>query len=278
MSNTPRRPAIMGILNLTPDSFSDGGRYNDVDAALAHVDVMVRQGADIIDIGGESTRPGAERVDADEQLRRTLDIVAACRRQVPPAIDISIDTTRARVTERTLDAGATMINDVSAGTEDPDILSLAAERKVPICLMHMRGEPATMQDDPVYAEVVEEVRRYLLERAEQALKAGVERRHIILDPGIGFGKTSQHNLRLLNRLEDFVATGFDVLLGASRKRFLGAICPAAQPDDTPDNLIPPTCAVTALAVRAGVRIVRVHDVRENRQAADTAWAIGQAQA
>ncbi len=263
-------PLIMGILNATPDSFSDGGLYTQPEAAVSHILRMTEEGADIIDVGGESTRPGADRIAVDEQLRRTIDIIAECRRRAGTQIGISIDTTRARVAEKALDAGATMINDISAGTEDPDLLSLAAERRTPICLMHMQGEPATMQDKPAYDDVVEDIRGYLLQRADEALKAGVEQPRIILDPGIGFGKTGEHNLRLLHHLGDFVCTGFQILLGASRKRFIRSICA------TEHHLAGGTCATTALGVQAGVHIFRVHDVAENRQAADVAWAIAQA--
>lgn len=264
-----KKPLIMGILNATPDSFSDGGLHNEFDSAISHVKSMIDQGADFIDVGGESTRPGSERVSVEEQLERTIDIVAECRKQVPEQIDISIDTTRAPVAEKALNVGATVINDVSAGTEDPDILSLAAERKVPICLMHMQGSPGNMQDNPTYYNVVEDIKRYLLERVEVAVKAGVEKERIILDPGIGFGKTRDHNLQIMKNLSTFVNTGFNILLGTSRKRFMGAIL-----DETkPENLIAATCATTVLGVQAGVRLFRVHDVKENRQAADVAWAI-----
>lgn len=263
-------PLIMGILNATPDSFSDGGRYCDPERAAAHARDMLRQGADIIDIGGESTRPGAERVSPQEQLRRTLDIIAACRAELPGAIPISIDTSWAGVAEQALDCGATMINDVTAGSDDPEILTLAAERNAPICLMHMQGRPETMQDAPHYEDVICEVRRYLLQRAEAALAAGVAQERIILDPGIGFGKTSRHNLQLLAGLPQLTATDFPVLLGASRKGFLARHSRSEAP---PAERLHAGCATTVWGVASGVRIFRVHDVLAHRESADTAWAI-----
>ncbi len=270
MNRDRRRPLIMGILNLTPDSFSDGGQHNTLDSALSHIRRMVLEGADIIDIGGESTRPGASRIAIQEQLARTVDIIAACRREIPERIDISIDTTRAQVAEAALNVGATMINDVTAGTDDPSILDLAAERKVPICLMHMQGRPADMQHDPHYRDVLAEVRQYLLERTEVAIRCGVDRERLIIDPGIGFGKTAGHNLRLLAGLPGLVECGYPVLLGASRKGFLKPYSRAAEA--AADRLIP-SCATTVIGVQAGVRIFRVHDVQANREAADTAWDV-----
>ncbi len=269
MINHYKKPLLMGILNATPDSFSDGGLHNEFDSAISHVRSMIEQGADMVDVGGESTRPGSERVSVEEQLDRTIDIIAECRKQVPQQIEISIDTTRAPVAEKALNVGATIINDVSAGSEDPEIFSLAAERKIPICLMHMQGSPGNMQDNPTYDDVVEDIKRYLLERVEIAIKAGVEKERVILDPGIGFGKTRDHNLQLLNNLNVFVETGFNILLGTSRKRFMGTLCNVTEADE----LVSATCATTALGVQAGVRIFRVHDVKENRQAADVAYAI-----
>jgi dihydropteroate synthase len=265
------RPQIVGILNVTPNSFSDGGAFVDVDvdvnAAVSHAQAMIEQGADMIDIGGESTRPGAARVDAAEQIARVVPVIERLAANCDKPI--SIDTTRAAVVAAALDAGASVINDVSAGTDDPGVLSLAAERRVPIILMHMRGQPANMQDDPQYDDVVTEVRDYLLQRAGAAQQAGVAPDKIILDPGIGFGKTTAHNLALLARLDVFVATGYDVMLGASRKRFLGELTGA---DDPRDRAIA-TAATTALGVNAGVRYFRVHDVVENRQAADVTAAV-----
>ncbi len=266
------RPLIMGILNVTPDSFSDGGRYDTPDSALAQARRMAEEGADIIDVGGESTRPGAQRVSAEEQIRRTREVIRRIRGELP-AMAISIDTTLPEVARAALDAGAGMINDIEAGAA-PGMLELAAARRVPIVLMHMQGTPATMQDNPRYGNVVEEVRIILLERAAEAKRLGVPKDMIILDPGIGFGKTKDHNLTLLKNLDRLTTTGHPILLGASRKRFMGAICGDAKPDE----LVAATCATTALGVIAGVRIFRVHDVRANRQAADVTWATLQASA
>ena len=276
------RPRIVGVLNVTPDSFSDGGEHDTVDAAVRHAAAMLREGADLIDVGGESSRPGSERVPPDEQIARVFAAIhavttlspAACGRSTPtPPPLISIDTTRAPVAAAALDAGAALINDISAGRDDPDILALAAERGVPICLMHMQGTPGTMQRDPRYTDVVAEVEAFLLERRDAAVRAGVAASQIILDPGIGFGKTFDHNLALLRALPRFVALGQPLLVGASRKRFLARLagCP-------PEVKVEPapyggTAAITALAAAAGVPLIRVHDVALNRAAADTAWAL-----
>jgi dihydropteroate synthase len=262
-------PLIMGILNVTPDSFSDGGQFTGPGPAVAHALQMAEEGADLIDVGGESTRPGARRVPAAEQMRRVLPVIESIRAALPAGVEISIDTTSAEVAERALDAGASLINDVSAGRDDPGMFRLAGRRRAPIVLMHMRGDPATMQEDPRYGDVVAEVREFLLDRAAAAMEAGIARGQIMIDPGIGFGKTKEHNLALLARLEELVTTGFPVLLGTSRKRFMGAICRAAQSSE----LAAATCATTAMGVLAGVKIFRVHDVRPNRQALDVAWAI-----
>jgi dihydropteroate synthase len=260
---------MMGILNRTPDSFSDGGEHWDDDGALAHALQMAREGAAIIDVGGESTRPGAARVPAAEQCRRVLGIVRELRERLPGQITISIDTTLSEVAAAALDAGASMINDVSAGRDDAAMFALAGERRVPIVLMHMQGEPATMQQAPEYRNVVEEVRAFLLDRAARAHEAGVEREAVIIDPGIGFGKTREHNLALIANLDSLVATGYRVMLGASRKRFMGSICAETEFR----TLVGATCATTALGVLAGVSIFRVHDVRANRQAAEVALAL-----
>lgn len=263
------KPLIMGILNVTPDSFSDGGQHNDPERAVAHALEMVRFGADIIDVGGESTRPGSLTVDTEEQLRRVIPVIRRLREQLPAQFPISIDTTDIEVAKASVDVGVNWLNDISAAEESPEMLNLAAAKGLPIVLMHRRGKSATMQQDPHYDDVVTEVFDYLLERASLAEEVGVARENIILDPGIGFGKLLAHNLQLLKHLAILSGRGFPVLLGTSRKRFLSAIC--QQPD--PAQLAVATAATTALAIQAGVRIVRVHDVLVNRQAADVAWAI-----
>jgi dihydropteroate synthase len=265
------KPLIMGILNVTPDSFSDGGRYSDVDAAVRQARRMLDEGADIIDIGGESTRPGSEPVAADEQIRRVAPVITAIRQQVSADIPISIDTTLSEVAKAALKAGADIINDISAGRDDEAILALAAETDAPIILMHSQGAPKTMQDKPYYDDVVREVLAALHRQIDAALKAGIKKERIVIDPGIGFGKRKQDNIDLLAHLDAFVATGYPVLLGASRKRFMGTICAVKEPSE----LVTATAVTTALGIMAGVQMFRVHDVRENRQAADVAWAIRQ---
>jgi dihydropteroate synthase len=261
-------PLIMGILNLTPDSFSDGGQYvadSPVDRAIQ----MVMEGADIIDIGGESTRPEASRVSAAEQKHRVLDTLLELRDRLPEGFPLSIDTTLSEVAAKALECGASMINDISAGRDDPEILALAASAGVPLVLMHMQGTPETMQHAPTYQDVVAEVKSFLQSRAEAAMAVGVEPESLLLDPGIGFGKRKQHNLQLLAELEQIGQLGYPLLIGVSRKRFMGTICNQTQPK----QLMPATCACTALGVTAGVKVFRVHDVWQNRQAADVAWAI-----
>ncbi len=260
------RPAIVGILNLTPDSFSDGGRYADVAAALDHAHRMVAEGADAIDVGGESTRPGAGRVEPAEQIRRVVPVLEALAAEVD--VPISIDTTSATVAEAALEAGASILNDVSAGLEDGRMFGLAAERATPIILMHKQGDPATMQAAPTYQDVVAEVGRFLTARRDAAVAAGISPERIVLDPGIGFGKTTQHNLALLGGLSDLVALGQPVMLGTSRKRFIGEICSLEDPVDR----VAGTVATTAMGVAAGVQLFRVHDVGPNRQAADVTFA------
>ena len=262
-------PIIMGILNVTPDSFSDGGMYPSTRDAVARGLEMVEEGADIIDIGGESTRPGSQRVDVTEQKRRVLDVISSLSKELPDNILISIDTTWREVAEAALDAGAGFVNDVTGGTEDEEMIQLVAERNVPYCIMHMQGRPGNMQDNPTYNDVCKEVKEFLVIQAELAIQAGMTKENIYLDPGIGFGKRTVHNLELLNGLRELCETDYEVLLGTSRKRFMGEICSV----EDPAQRMPATCATTALGVQAGAKIFRVHDVWQNRQAADTAYAI-----
>lgn len=262
----------MGILNVTPDSFSDGGKYTGIEDALVQAKIMLSEGVDIIDIGGESTRPGAEPVAVKEQINRVVPVIKAIRKTLAETIPISIDTTSSAVAEAAIEAGANLINDISAGVHDGAILTLAAHKNVPIILMHIKGQPKDMQDAPHYKNVVAEVLHYLQERIEAALVAGVAKENIAIDPGIGFGKRKQDNLELLAHLDRFVATGYPVLLGTSRKRFMGSLCDVSEPAE----LVSATAATTALGVLQGVQMFRVHDVKENRQAADVSWAIKQA--
>ncbi len=258
----------MGILNVTPDSFSDGGQYLKPDTAIARAQQMVAEGASIIDVGGESTRPGAHAVPTVEQIARVIPVIEGLHGMFNGEVRISIDAREPEVAARAIDAGASMINDISGGA-NPEMLSLAALHEMPIVLMHMQGSPQSMQTEPHYADVVSEIRDFLCARAEQALAAGVLAANIIIDPGVGFGKTKFHNLEILRHLEDFVALGHLVLLGTSRKRFMGSICK----ETIFNELVGATCATTVIGVRAGVNIFRVHDVRENRQAMEVARAM-----
>ena len=254
------RPLVMGILNITPDSFSDGGRLTDTAAALAHARGLIAAGADLLDIGGESTRPGADPVTEDEELARTLPVIAAIRAE--SRIPVSIDTLKPNVARAAIAVGASIWNDVTAlGAEDAP--AVAAELGCGVILMHMQGEPRSMQDKPVYGDVVAEVGAFLLARADAAMAAGVAREKIWFDPGIGFGKSLAHNLALLANLDRIVALGFPVLLGVSRKSFIRKIDASAV--DASDRLGWSLAAGLAGA-RAGVAALRVHDVRETVQA------------
>ena len=268
MTNKTLAPKLMGILNVTPDSFSDGGKHNTPTAAIKRAFEMHKQGADIIDIGGESTRPGADSISTTEQIARVVPVIEGIRKKDKHLL-ISVDTTDNTVAEVALDVGANWINDISAGEDSSEILTLAAKKNAPIVLMHRQGKSKTMQDAPYYDDVCKEVVDYLQARAELALQAGIAREQIMLDPGIGFGKTLEHNLLLLNNLESLVKLNYPVLLGTSRKRFLGEI--TAEQD--PEKRVVSSSATTVLGVNAGVQIFRVHDIEANKQAMDVAWAI-----
>ncbi len=265
-------PVIMGILNVTPDSFSDGGSYKTEEDAIAAGIELVRQGARIIDIGGESTRPGAQRISAIEQIRRVTGVIRGITDHYKSDINrplLSIDTTLAEVAEAALDAGASIVNDVSAGREDPQIFDLTAQRGTALILMHMQGTPQTMQHRPQYQHAIREITQFLLERTETAKASGVRPNRIVLDPGIGFGKTTEHNIEILASLPRLTELGYPVMLGASRKRFFGEVCQA----ESASNRLGGTCATTALGVAAGVAVFRVHDVEANRQALQVALAL-----
>ena len=263
------RPLLMGVLNVTPDSFSDGGLHQDLTSAVAHAHEMVVQGAEMIDIGGESTRPGADRVPVEEQLGRVIPVIRQLRQELPADVPISIDTTSTIVAGAALERGATIVNDISAGQDDPGMFGLVAEAGVPYIIMHMQGTPRTMQDNPLYTDVIAEIKSFLLERAALARDAGVKRENLVIDPGIGFGKSKHDNLDIIVNLNKFTAAGYKVMLGASRKRFMGSICDITEYSE----LVGATCATTAIGVFAGVDIFRVHDIKENRQALDVAWAL-----
>jgi dihydropteroate synthase len=245
---------VMGIVNVTPDSFSDGGRYLDPGAAVAHGLELEREGAAVLDIGGESTRPGAAPVSAEEELRRVLPVIAGLVSAGVRA-QLSIDTSKASVAQAALAAGATLVNDVTALRHDPEMVAIVAQSEADCCLMHMLGEPRTMQREPHYDDVVCEVKAFLEQRMAFAVGQGIAERRILLDPGIGFGKTLQHNLALLRRLDELVALGRPVVIGTSRKSFLGRISGRDV-----DDRIAGTIATNVLAYERGARVFRVHDV------------------
>jgi dihydropteroate synthase len=271
----PRRELrLMGILNVTPDSFSDGGRYVSPAAAVAHGRRLLDEGAHIVDIGGESTRPGALGVEASAELERVLPVIAALH-DAEPAARISIDTSKAAVARAALDAGAAFVNDVSAFRADPQMAALVAERGAECCLMHMQGEPRTMQLEPHYDDVVDDVKAFLHERLRFALREGVREQQILLDPGIGFGKTVVHNLDLLRRLGELVDLGPPIVVGTSRKSFLGHIAARARGLSEPlgtDLRLPGTIASNVLALERGASVFRVHDVAPVRDALAVAAA------
>jgi len=260
---------VMGILNITPDSFSDGGRYATRDAAVAHGLKLWQQGADIIDVGGESTRPGAEPVATDEEIGRVVPVI---RDLVALGVVVSVDTMKAGVAAAAIEAGAHIINDVS-GLADPAMTDLCSETGAGVVLMHMQGSPQTMQDDPTYGDVVAEVAEFLNERVESAVDAGIDRSRICIDPGIGFGKTFEHNIELLNGIDRFVGSGLPVLVGTSRKGFLGQILREAGYETVAAERDVATAATVAFAVAAGAAVVRVHNVGHAVQAARVAGAM-----
>ena len=259
-------PCIMGVVNVTPDSFSDGGRFFAADDALAQGLALVREGAALVDIGGESTRPGSDPVAEDEELRRVLPVVEALAGRV--GVPISVDTMKADVARRAFLAGASLVNDVSALRADAAMAEVVAEAGCPVCLMHMSGQPKTMQDDPHYDDVVDDVLRFLEERMAFAVSRGVREEQILLDPGLGFGKTVEHNLTLLRHLDRVVSLGRPVVLGASRKRFLGVILGAE-----PGQRVSGTVATTVVGLLAGAHVFRVHDVKPNFEALRVGLAV-----
>jgi len=248
----------MGVLNVTPDSFSDGGRFLDAPAAVEHAELLLAEGADIVDVGGESTRPGAEPVSADEEIARVEPVLAGLRERAPGA-HVSIDTSKLAVARAAIALGAELVNDVTAFRGDPELASLVADTGVECCLMHMRGEPRTMQREPRYDDVVEDVKAFLAERLAFAISQGIDEQRVLLDPGIGFGKTIAHNLELLRRLDELLALGRPIVIGTSRKSFLGRLGLAER---DPDARLPGTIATNVLAYERGASVFRVHDVAE----------------
>jgi dihydropteroate synthase len=255
------RPQVMGILNTTPDSFSDGGKFNDLTAALSHARAMVDAGADILDIGGESTRPGATEVPVADEIARTAPLIRALRAE-GITVPLSIDTRKARVVDAALAAGADFVNDVSALTWDRDLARVVADAGVPICLMHAQGTPQTMQDNPFYSDVRFDVLDWLAQAIDRAGTAGISRDRILVDPGIGFGKTHEHNLALLQNLSLLHATGCGILIGISRKRMIGALTGVVRAEERVHGSV----AAAMLAAGQGAQILRVHDVAATRQA------------
>jgi dihydropteroate synthase len=262
-------PCVMGVLNVTPDSFSDGGLFVHPEAAVRQGVAMADEGAAIVDIGGESTRPGSDPVSVEQETGRVVPIVEALCGKV--AARISVDTSKAEVARRALAAGASIVNDVTALRADSEMAGVVADAGCPVCLMHMLGAPKTMQDDPRYDDVVDEVLRFMEERLAFAVSGGIAEEQVLLDPGIGFGKTLEHNLLLLRRLDRFVALGRPVVLGTSRKRFLGAIL-----DAEPQDRLFGTVATTVMGTLAGAAVFRVHDVRPNVEALRVTEAVRRA--
>ena len=274
LPSRPDRLVVIGVLNVTPDSFSDGGRFTSLDDAVAHGCRLADDGADLVDVGGESTRPGADRLEAAEEERRVIPVIEAL---VANGVRVSIDTYRAVVAERALAAGATVVNDVSGGLGDPDMAAVVRAAGCPWILMHWRGHSRRMQDLAHYDDVVADVRRELAERVDAANQAGVSSDRIVIDPGLGFAKTAEHNWALLAHLDVLVGLGLPVLIGASRKSFLGRVL--ADPDGTPrpvDEREAATVALTAYAAAQGAWGVRVHEVRANVDAARTIAAVREA--
>jgi dihydropteroate synthase len=264
----------MGVVNVTPDSFSDGGRFLDAGAAIAQGRALVVEGADILDVGGESTRPGAEPVAAGEELRRVVPVVEGLA-AAGLDVQISVDTCKSVVARAALDGGASLVNDITAFRADPEMAGLVAQSGADCCLMHMLGEPRTMQEDPRYEDVVDEVKAFLEERLEFAIREGVPRQRILLDPGIGFGKTEAHNLELLRRLPELLTLGVPIVIGTSRKGFLGRIIARAagrtEPVGVADRLAG-TLASNVLAYERGASVFRVHEVAPVREALAVAAA------
>ncbi|MDX1391161.1 MAG: dihydropteroate synthase [Rheinheimera sp.] len=259
------RPVVMGILNVTPDSFSDGGKFTQCDAALRQAEQMLNEGAAILDIGGESTRPGAAEVSAAQELTRVIPVIEALRQRFDCVI--SVDTSKAAVMSAAVQAGADMINDVRA-LQEPGALDVALATQVPVCLMHMQGAPRSMQQAPQYQDVVAEVLHFLLQRAQQCQQSGLAKAQIILDPGFGFGKSLQHNYSLLQQLSQFVATGYPVLAGMSRKSMIGQLLNAQLEQRLAGSL-----ACATIAALQGAQIIRVHDVKETVQAVKVVTAM-----
>ena len=246
----------MGILNVTPDSFSDGGRFTRTNTAVEHAFKMIGDGAHIIDIGGESTRPGSVPVSEDEECKRILPVIKSIKK-LNSKITISVDTYKASVAKKAIEAGADMVNDISGLTFDPNMLSLLSGKDIPVIIMHINGKPKTMQRNPVYDNLVKDIKNFLSQQSKVAEENGIKNNHIILDPGIGFGKNFDHNFTLINRLDEICSLGYPVMIGPSRKAFIGDVL-----DSPPDDRIEGTLATIVAGIMNGAKIVRVHDVKE----------------
>ncbi|OGS27750.1 MAG: dihydropteroate synthase [Elusimicrobia bacterium RIFOXYB2_FULL_48_7] len=258
------RTLIMGVLNVTPDSFFDGGKYPTSVSALKRAEEMIAQGADIIDIGGESTRPGAQTVDEKEETRRVAPVIEQIAKKFPGTV-ISVDTCKSGVAKTALDSGATVINDISGLTFSPDMVKIAAEKNAHVIIMHIKGTPKDMQANPEYADVIVEIRGFLEKQAAYAVSCGVKKEKILIDPGIGFGKTTRHNIEILRKIKSFNLTGFPVVLGTSRKSFIGKILGSEKEPIPLEARLPGSLATYAWAVLNGIKVLRVHDVKETSQ-------------
>jgi dihydropteroate synthase len=271
-----KRPLIMGILNVTPDSFSDGGRYYSFDDAINHAIRMEKEGADIIDIGGESTRPGAVSVPISAEMSRVMPVVKELSNKLK--VPVSIDTYKSEIAEKAIVLGASMVNDISALRFDEKLAKVVAEKKVPICLMHMKGTPSNMQTNPVYENVVLEIKNFLSDRAKYAIIQGIRKENIIIDPGLGFGKRTgsgiEDNMEILKNLEEFKELGYPILIGSSRKTFIGNVYDDKKPLPIKDRL-DGSIETAMLAVRNGANIIRVHDVKETKTALEKITMNGQ---
>ncbi len=270
-----KQPLVMGIVNLTPDSFADGGRYASTEQAVNHACAMEQQGADLIDIGGESTRPGAMKVSTDEEMKRVVPVIRELVDKV--SIPLSIDTYNADVAMRALDLGVAMVNDITALQGDTKLVNIVAEYDVPVCLMHMKGNPRDMQKHPTYTDVVREIRAFLKERADYALFHDIKKENIIVDPGLGFGKRTgrgiEDNCEILRRLSELKTLGYPLMIGASRKTFIGNVCGEKAPLPVSERL-EGSLAAACIAVMNGADILRVHDVKETKRCVDIIKCIG----
>ena len=250
----------MGVLNVTPDSFSDGGQFNEINSAILHVDEMIKNGADIIDIGGESTKPGSEPVSANEESKRIVPLIRTIKNEYKDIL-ISVDTYKSSVAKKAIEAGADFVNDISGLTFDDEMVSLLAQRNIPVVIMHINGKPKTMQKNILYSDLISDMKRFFIKQCEYAINSGIKENNIIIDPGIGFGKTFDHNFTLLKRLKEFEDLGFPILIGPSRKAFIGDVL------NLPSNeRVEGTIATIVAGILNGANIIRAHDVKEIKRA------------